>query len=505
MNQSATSTKTDPDFLDMDQVKIDPVWALRIPANLATRRQVLPFTLDQGKVLVACKDPNDDQSIQAVRRYISEQVEVIPAESASLFRAIQRIFQDTVRWNGNQSEPVRIQFTGAQVDADSEDIVALGDEIFHAALIREATDIHIEPTSQDVRVRLRADGLLDNYRQFPISVHVPLLSRLKVMSGMDIAERRAPQDGRFTLSSEHSNEIDIRTATIPTKHGERMTLRLLATQTQDLTLGRLGMRDADLNQFERVINRPNGLILLTGPTGCGKSTTLYAAIRNLIGRRSLNCITIEDPVEYVIDGVSQVEVDTNDKVSFHKALRSALRHDPDVLMIGEIRDEETAETAIRAALTGHLVLTTLHANSAVGAITRLADMGIKPFLIGAVSRMFAAQRLVRRLCKRCREPYSMTDEEKLLIGRPEMKETIVFKPIGCKYCAGTGFVGRIGLFEFIPFDREIARVVASRPDETHIQQLLAERKALNLLDDSIAKLIRGDSSVKEIATVISPY
>ena len=221
---------------------------------------------------------------------------------------------------------MRIQFTGAQVDADSEDIVALGDEIFHAALIREATDIHIEPTSQDVRIRLRADGLLDDYRQFPISVHVPLLSRLKVMSGMDIAERRAPQDGRFTLSSEHSNEIDIRTATIPTKHGERMTLRLLATQTQDLTLGRLGMRDDELSQFEHVINRPNGLILLTGPTGCGKSTTLYAAIRNLISRRSLNVITIEDPVEYVIDGVSQVEVDTNDKVSFHKALRLSLIH-----------------------------------------------------------------------------------------------------------------------------------------------------------------------------------
>lgn len=493
------------ELLDMDQVKIDPVWALRIPANLATRRQVLPFTRQNGFVLVACKDPQDDQSIQAVRRYISEPIQVVAAESASLFQAIQRIFQDTVRWNGNQSEPVRIQFTGTQAEPDADNIVALGDEIFHAALIRQATDIHIEPTSKDTRVRLRVDGVLDEYRQLPIAVHVPLLSRLKVMSGMDIAERRAPQDGRFTLSSEHSNEIDIRAATLPTKHGERMTLRLLAMQTQDLTLGRLGMSDSDLVRFEHAIQRPNGLVLLTGPTGCGKSTTLYAAIRNLINRRSLNVITIEDPVEYVIDGVSQVEVDGNDKVSFHKALRSALRHDPDVLMIGEIRDEETAETAIRAALTGHLVFTTLHANSAVGAITRLADMRIKPFLVGAVSRMFAAQRLVRKLCKRCRASYPMPETEALMLSRPELEGELVYRPVGCEYCAGTGFIGRLGLFELVPFDREIAHAVASRPDETYIQQLLVARKAPDLLDDSVCKLKRGETSVAEVATVISPY
>ena len=490
-------------LLDMDQVKIDPVWALRIPANLATRRQVLPFTLQDGEVLVACKDPEDEQSIQAVRRYVSEAVQVVPAEPDSLFSAIQRIFQDTVRWNGNQSEPVRIQFTGAQVEPDSDNIVALGDEIFHAALIRQATDIHIEPAINFVRIRLRVDGVLDEYRQFPIAIHHPLMSRLKVMSGMDIAERRAPQDGRFTLSSEHSSEIDIRTASIPTKHGERMTLRLLATQTQDLTLDRLGMSISDLGRFEKVIDRPNGLILMTGPTGCGKSTTLYAAIRSLINSKSLNVITIEDPVEYVIEGISQIEVDANDKVSFHKALRSSLRHDPDVMMIGEIRDQETAETAIRAALTGHLVFTTLHANSAVGAITRLADMGIKPFLIGAVSRLFAAQRLVRRLCAKCRVEYPLTEAESVLLGRPELESTRVFEPGGCQYCAGTGFMGRVGLFEFITFDREIASVVASRPDETYIQQLLVERKSTDLLDDAIDKLIRGETTMSQIATVIT--
>jgi type II secretory ATPase GspE/PulE/Tfp pilus assembly ATPase PilB-like protein len=499
------SDSTTKDILDMDQVKIDPVWALRIPANLATRRQILPFTQQDGSVLVACKDPTDEQSIQAVRRYISEPLKIVPSETDSLFRAIQKIFQDTVRWNGNQSEPVRIQFTGTQVEPDSDNIVALGDEIFHAALIRQATDIHIEPGSIDLRVRLRVDGILDQYRTLPIGIHSPLLSRLKVMSGMDIAERRAPQDGRFTLSSEHSNEVDIRAATIPTKHGERMTLRLLATQTQELTLEKLGMAKSDLGAFEHAIHRPNGLILLTGPTGCGKSTTLYAAIRNLINQKSLNVITIEDPVEYVIDGISQVEVDTNDKVSFYKALRSVLRHDPDVLMIGEIRDQETAETAIRAALTGHLVFTTIHANSATGAITRLADMGVKPFLIGAVSRMFAAQRLVRRLCDKCRSPYKMHQEEAELLGAEDLVGTTIYRPSGCQYCAGTGFMGRLGLFEFVPFDREIARLVANRPDETELQKLLAEREHPDLLEDAIKKLTEGKTSLDQIATVISPY
>lgn len=494
------------EVLDMDQVKVDPRWALRIPAHLATRRQVLPFARQNGSVLVACKDPTDDQSLQAVARYISEPLSVAAAEPDSLFRMIQRIFQDTVRWSGNQAEPIRIQFTGNKpVDPEGDNVVALGDEIFHAALIRQATDIHIEPGTNCVRIRLRVDGALDDYRQLPLSVHNALVSRFKVMSGMDIAERRAPQDGRFTLNSDHNSEIDIRTATIPTKHGERLTLRLLATQTHDLTLGKLGMSPRDLRSFEHGIDRPNGLILMTGPTGCGKSTTLYAAIRNLIDRKLLNIMTIEDPVEYVIDGISQVEVDTNDKVSFHKALRSVLRHDPDVLMIGEIRDEETAQTAIRAALTGHLVFTTLHANSAIGAITRLVDMNIKPFLIGSVARLFAAQRLVRRLCQKCKIPTKMTADQATAFNRDNIIGLDVFKPGGCKYCAGTGFMGRIGLFEFIPFDVEIAKIVASQPDESHIEKLLKERNCRMLADDGLQKLFDGQTSVEQVAAVISPY
>lgn len=493
------------DLLDMDQVKIDPTWALRIPANLATRRQVLPFTKHEDQVYVACKDPSDEQSLQAVQRYLGHNVKAIETDAASLFRVIQKIFQDTVRWKGNQSEPVRIQFTGTQAEPDSDNIVALGDEIFHAAMIRQATDIHVEPLASELRVRLRVDGVLDEYRRLPIAVHNPLISRFKVMSGMDIAERRAPQDGRFTLSSEHSDEIDIRTATIPTKHGERMTLRLLATQTQGLTLGNLGMTETAVKDFGHAIDRPNGIIVMTGPTGCGKSTTLYAAIRELIHRKSLNIITIEDPVEYVIDGVSQVEVDGNDKVSFHKALRSTLRHDPDVLMIGEIRDEVTAEIATRAALTGHLVLTSLHANSAAGALTRLVDMKIKPFLIGAISRLFGAQRLVRKLCQRCKVPGKLNIGEALALGRNDLAGRQVFRPGKCQYCAGTGFKGRIGLFEFIRFDSELAASVAQRCDETKIRKLISDRGVPDMFDDALEKLFAGYTTVDQIITISSPY
>ena len=448
----------------------------------------------------------DIQSLQAVGRYISEEIRAIPADPESLFQTIQRIFHDTVRWTGNQSEPVRIQFTGGVADPDGDNIVALGDEIFHAALIRRATDVHIEPASSEVLVRMRVDGRLEDYRRLPNSIQSALVSRFKVMAGMDIAERRAPQDGRFTLQSEQSNEIDIRAATIPTKHGERMTLRLLAMQTHDLTFGKLGMAPEDLSRFERAIHRPNGLIVLTGPTGCGKSTTLYAALRNLLQMGSQNIITIEDPVEYVIDGISQVEVDTTDKVSFHKALRSALRHDPDVLMIGEIRDEETAETAIRAALTGHLVFTTLHANSAIGAITRLTDMGIKPYLTGAVGRMFAAQRLVRRLCKHCRRPRSLKPIEAAAFGEREFEaDAFIYEPIGCEYCAGAGFMGQIALFEFVPFDLEIATLVAEKPKESALQSLLNQRGHKSLVDDGLKKLFAGDTSFEEVTAVISPY
>ncbi len=498
----------DNELLDMDQVKIDPRWALMIPSNLALRKQVLPFTRSELGVLVACRDPNDTQSLQAVERYLSHPVIAQRAESASLERMIQRIFQDAPWRSSNPNTPFQVVLAASANQSDEFDpdaAVALTDEVFHAAIIRQATDIHIEPRAADVRIRLRVDGVLEDYRTVPAGLQNMFVSRIKVICGMDIAERRAPQDGRYSLALDRNQDIDVRAAAMPTKHGERLTLRLLANNRRPFSIDELGMAPNDLNAFVRCIHRPNGLVVITGPTGCGKSTTLYSAIRQLIRAKPLNVITIEDPVESVIDGISQIEVDSGDKVSFHKALRGVLRHDPDVLMIGEIRDEETAETAIKAALTGHLVLTTLHANSAASSITRLLDMKVKPFLVGAVTRVTAAQRLVRQLCVRCRIPVEMTLEQATILGRPELAGSAIFQPGGCKYCAGSGFLGRLGLFEFVFFDPSLSQLVAHQITESRLNEVLRQRQTRLLLDDGIDKLRAGETSFDQVAAVISPY
>ena len=493
-----------PPRLDMRQVKIEAKWALRIPANLAIRRQLIPFTESDGLVQVACANLDDIQGLQAVERYIGQQIEANLAEPDSLQTVIQRVFRDSLHSTAtqNMATPGRIRIGEASDSEDGDDVIALGDEIFHAALIREATDIHIEPAEKFLRVRFRAEGQLEEYRQLPMNIHGALLSRLKVISGMDIAEKRAPQDGRFTLNTNQDLPIDVRTATIPTKHGERMTMRLLATRTHELTLERLGLLPAHLQVLHRNLQQPNGLILLTGPTGCGKSTTLYGAIRHLIADRMLNVITIEDPVEYLIDGISQVEVDLADKVSFHKALRSALRHDPDVLMIGEIRDQETAEIATKAALTGHLVFSTLHTNSAISSIYRLLEMGTRPFLLGSVSRMFIAQRLVRRLCERCRVESAFSEEQAMLLSRPELTGTRIFSAGGCKYCAHAGYAGRTGLFELIEFRRGLVDQICKDASESDTLGFLEGQGQPFLVDDAIEKMRMGLTSFEEAIQVV---
>jgi general secretion pathway protein E len=360
--------------LDLDQVRIDPACALRIPAPLALRRQVLPFAVVDGQVYVACLNPDDRSALQAVERALQLPVRAQPADPESLRRALDRLFGGGSAPAAAPTAapgPVRPADRRKAAETESEDAVALCDDLLRSAVMRQASDIHIDPAKEFVRVRFRVDGALEDYRRLPPAAQSGMVSRLKVLAGMDIAEKRAPQDGRFTFStSAGGHGVDIRAATLPTKHGERMTLRLLALQTESLTLERLGMAPNDLACFTSAIHKPHGLILLSGPTGSGKSTTLYAAIRRLIAERELNVVTIEDSIEYDIAGVAQVEVDSADKVTFAKALRSVLRHDPDVVMIGEIRDAETADVAIKSALTGHLVFSTLHTNSAASAGNR---------------------------------------------------------------------------------------------------------------------------------------
>lgn len=470
--------------LDMSSVRIDPGWALRIPVSLARRRKVLPCCRIGDRVLVACADSGDVATLDTVERHLEHPIEPVLAEEASL----EAVIRDTFGGAATQSGTVRV--AAGRGDGD-EDAVQICEEILQAAALREASDIHIDPLSEHVRVRLRVDGQLEDYRNFSRELHPQISSRVKVLADMDISERRSPQDGRFSWTSSRGESIDVRVATLPTRLGESLTLRLLASNMENLTMTRLGMDADDLKRFSTAISRPHGLILLTGPTGSGKSTTLYAALKELISTRVLHVVTVEDPVEYDMDGITQVAVDSADKVSFRKALRSILRNDPDVIMIGEIRDAETADIAIKAALTGHLVFSTLHTNTAAGAVTRLIDMGIQPFLVAATLRLAVAQRLVQSLCPHCRQETALSASEATALGRPEAHDTTAWQSGGCIYCAGRGKTGRTALFEMLPVGDAMAQLISSGADEVSLNQLAKKEGCRTLAEDALRKVAQG--------------
>ena len=474
---------TIPTLLNTSLVRIDPAVALRIPAALAVRRQILPMSIVDGVVQIACAT-NDPTALATAERALGRAVRAVPAEPDTLRVMLRRIYGEALS------------------SGEAEDPVTVVNELLHAAWLRGASDLHIDSERDSVRVRLRVDGQLEELRRLPLRMQAEVVSRIKVLGGLDIAERRAAQDGRFTHEFAGREQVDMRVASLPTRHGERISLRLLALGMESLTLGRLGMAQHDLAVVEQAIERPHGLLLATGPTGSGKTTTLYAALRQLISGRNLNVIAVQDPVEYDIPGVAQVEVDNAQKVTFAKALRSILRHDPDVIMIGEIRDRETADIAIQAALTGHLVLATLHTNSAAGAMTRLHDMGIERFLSAATVRLCIAQRLVRRLCPHCRifEPLDALHLRRL--GIDDGRVLRHARPRGCVYCAGRGWRGRIGLFEMPPVNTALADRIEAGDDERSLAALVRRSGSPSLLDDALTKLNEGETTIEEIISAV---
>jgi type II secretory ATPase GspE/PulE/Tfp pilus assembly ATPase PilB-like protein len=393
---------------------------------------------------------------------------------------------------------------GMKPPAAPPDVIKLCDELMEIAFARNASDIHIDPEENIMLVQLRVDGVLEPLKKLPKDYHPAVIGRFKVLSRMDIAERRAPQDGRFSYAlGPDKRKVDIRAACLPTTHGERMTLRLLAVETEQLRLNCLGMSNEDLKTFAEATSLRQGMILLTGPTGSGKSTTLYAALRHRLAHHPGRFITIEDPVEFDVVGVAQVEVDTADKVGFASALRNVLRSDPDVIMIGEIRDFESADIAIKAALTGHLVFSSLHTNSAAGVITRLVDMGIQPYLVAATIRLCVAQRLVRRLCVDCRQPRALTTAEAQAISRPAVAGATIYEPggRGCETCHERGYRGRVGLFELLRIEPDLATMIVDGCDEGSIVRYQKERQLPRLMDDAVRKLLAGETSLAELMSV----
>jgi type II secretory ATPase GspE/PulE/Tfp pilus assembly ATPase PilB-like protein len=490
------SADDDFELLDVDRVKVDPQVAMRFPATRARRWQVLPFAANEDCVMVAAADTFLAQARPALDRCYRREIEVHLADPDALRRVIERVYAGADAISAATDRGASIDVVS--IDIDEPDAVTLYDHLFASAIMYNASDIHIDSFEERVRVRVRVDGQIETLRDLSVESGASLISRIKVMAGLNIAERRAPQDGRLRHETSNGVRVDVRVATLPTKHGERLTLRLLAQDAGDITLGSLGMSPRQLERFGRAIRQPHGMILLTGPTGSGKSTTLYAAIRQLISESTLNVVTIEDPIEYQIPGVTQVEVDHAEKVTFPKALRSTLRHDPDVVMVGEIRDSETADIAVKAALTGHLVFSTLHTNDASGAITRLTDMGVPSFLVAATLRMVVAQRLVRQLCSACAVEGPCDAAHAAALGRPDLAGKSIKLPVGCIYCGNRGYTGRLALFEMITCDAELSQLIAGNAGEAQIKSHLQERGLATLADDAAEKLLAGRTSMDEV-------
>ncbi len=487
-------------FVDLSRRSPVHAWALTLPENIARRKNCIVFGEVSGQLVVTVADPVDPSVQAAISSCYDRPVQYVVSPRFQIQEAIDGIYGEARKKGARTSTHIPVSSSVATVADSGVNIVEVFDSIIDEAVDRRASDVHFEPEDDRLRVRFRIDGRMIEARAYPVDLHPQFVSRVKVLSTLDITERRQPQDGRFSHRS-FEQEIDVRVATIPTSRGERVTMRLLPTKAGRLTLENLGM-GAELRQaFERLIKRPFGIILLTGPTGSGKSTTLYAALE-VINTIDKHIITIEDPVEYDIAGVNQVAVDAEHGVSFAKALRSILRHDPDVIMVGEIRDQETAHLALEASLTGHLVFATLHTNSAAGAVTRLLDMGCEPYLVASALIGIKAQRLVRRICSNCKRPYEPNATERKILEIPLDRPGVeIYRGAGCSRCLRSGYYDRVGIFEYIPFDEGLAELVMNKATTETIEKYAIGHGAITLREDATRKVRDGLTTIEEALRV----
>jgi type IV pilus assembly protein PilB len=485
-------------FLDLTRRRPTRTWALTFPENLSRRHDCIIFGEVAGELIAALTDPFDPVVRGILQSRYQRPIQFVVSPRYQIREVIDEMYRDT---HAGKVRAGTERLPGAfSPQGDGEiDIVGQFNGILDEALDRRASDIHLEPEEGRFRVRYRIDGQMVEARAYPLAVALPMISRVKILAKLDITERRRPQDGRFSQSS-FDQSVDVRVAIIPTARGERVTLRLLSQDRSRVDLETLGMDPRMHRVVESMIHRPHGILLLTGPTGCGKTTTLYVALQ-AINTVEQHIITVEDPVEYHIPGVNQVAVDAEYGVSFSHALRSILRHDPDVIMVGEIRDQETAHLALEASLTGHLVFATLHTNSAVGAVTRLLDMGCEPYLVANGLIGVMAQRLVRKVCTNCKQEYQATHPELKLMGVPEGESVRLFRGAGCSRCQRSGYYDRIGVFEFVAFDTGLAELVTSRASIDDMQRYAKAQGAILLRDDALAKVRAGLTSLEEAVRV----
>jgi len=500
--------------LDLTDVRVDPLTADLISEKDARRYNAVPISfVDDHTVLVAMADPSNIVAIDDLRILTGFDIEPAIATGDDIMTLIgnMRPAQEQITENlqektlGEEEEPTSVELRDIREQVDAAPVVKLVNGVMTRAVDEGASDIHFEPRAKDLLVRFRQDGVLRETMTIPKRMQAGILSRLKIMADLDIAERRIPQDGRIGLVV-GGKPIDMRVASLPTVYGEKIVIRLLDRSNVMLRLEQLGFSETALARYTRSFTKPYGAILVTGPTGSGKSTTLYGTL-NILNTPEKNIITVEDPVEYRLAGINQVQINPKAGLSFASGLRSILRCDPDIIMVGEIRDRETALIAVESALTGHLVLSTLHTNNAPGALSRLTEMGVEPFLTASAVDCVIAQRLVRRLCTQCREPYPTTREMLERLGfREEVceryKEIVLYHAAGCARCNHTGYKGRIGIYEIMPVTEAIQRLIVERKSADELMRVAAAEGMVSLREDGLERCLQGMTSVEEISRVI---
>ncbi len=498
----------------LDVSQVDHEWVKKVPIHFARRYHVLPLKTEDGSVLVATTDPMETAALDDLRLLLGLPIKPVLTTSLSLLACLNRVYDDAARPAGAEEvmEDIAASESLDQIaheldepqdllDAtDEAPIIRLVNSVLFQAVRQRASDIHFESFERGLVVRYRIDGVLYPVLTPPKHLQASIIARLKIMSDLNIAEKRLPQDGRFRIRTA-GKDVDLRVSVLPTSHGERVVLRLLEKENRLLNLSEMGFSQDRLGIINQLIQLSHGIILVTGPTGSGKTTTLYAALTQ-INAPDKNIITVEDPVEYQLLGVGQMQVNPKINLTFAAGLRSILRQDPDVIMIGEIRDRETAEIAIHASLTGHLVFSTLHTNDAASAATRLIDMGIEPFLVASSVVAVLAQRLLRQVCIDCKQPYHPADEELIRLGivPPKVRPTF-FRGTGCPACSQTGYRGRTGIFELLVLDDEIRRLVGNKADSGSIRQAAMAKGMVTLKDEGAEKVFQGITTTEELMRI----
>ncbi|WJL94327.1 ATPase, T2SS/T4P/T4SS family [Microbacterium sp. ET2] len=494
-------------FVDINAAQLDAGVVGIIPGSLCRKYEVLPIDRHGDRIVLAMVNPTDIIALDDVATLTDLQVEPVVVASDALQSAFQRYVRSDEELS-DLSATLEESASTTQVATESIDeqdsdapIVRFVNLLITQAIDDRASDIHVEPGETHLMVRYRIDGVLHQMQRADRNIQDGVISRLKIMAAIDIAERRRPQDGRLSVSHD-GRKVDLRVATLPTVWGEKIVMRILDTTAVSLSLGDLRMGPENLGRFRSAISRPHGMVLVTGPTGSGKSTTLYTALRE-VSSPTVNVITVEDPVEYRMTGINQVQVNTKAGLTFQSALRSILRADPDVVLVGEIRDSETAIISIEAALTGHLVLSTLHTNDAPGAVARLTEIGAEPYLVATALSAVVAQRLARRLCVTCREPYR---EDPVVLRRLNVPHDpadppLLYRAAGCPACSGTGYRGRVGVHEVMAMTDELETLVVRTATGTEMRELALEQGMTTLRDDGWAKVLEGLTTIEEVLRV----